>query len=142
MRKGLAQCVSRYLRDTNVKRPDLSNLGLRFPHTADGLFQFEPPSTFAACSAVALGGSLNPFASNPEKVATALHASRGHALGHQLKRDLVDGDGANQGLMGRRDNEKFAGPLIRPLLCRWQVPRQYRHSANSFGRARSSWMMR
>ena len=55
MGKGSTQYASRYSRDMNVKRPHLPNGGLHFPHTAHGLIQFDPPSTFAACYTVASG---------------------------------------------------------------------------------------
>ena len=39
------------------KAGGLSDGGLHLPYTPDGLYHFEPPHTFAACKAGAIGGA-------------------------------------------------------------------------------------
>ena len=65
-------------------------------YAPDGPYRFEMPLTFAACRAVTLGDATN--GSCPRKIATKLHASRGHASAQRLKRAPVDSDGNNMHL--------------------------------------------
>ena len=101
MGKGSTQSVPQFSRDTDVNRPNLSNGGLHFPPTANGLYRFEPPSTFGARKAVALGDVLDPGASDPEIVAAKLRVNWGHDSAHQLMRFLAAADGNTQGLIER-----------------------------------------
>ena len=89
-------------------RPNLPHGVFLFPHSADGLWQSEPPSRSAAFRAVALGGALDPGACYPKKIAMKLHLNRRHASTRKLKRVLVEADGDSQGL----------------LECADEVPRQ------------------
>ena len=88
-----------------VKRPNSACGGLHSPHTADGLYQSEPPPTFAACKAVWWGDALNPGVSDPKKIATKLHLNCGHNSAHRLRRVVVDADGGHLGLLGCVDGE-------------------------------------
>ena len=62
-----------------VKSRNLSNGGLHVPFAEDGLYQSDPPPTFAAREAVALGDAPDPSASGQKKVAMKLHVNREHA---------------------------------------------------------------
>ena len=75
------------------KRPDLSNGGLRFPFSEGGLFRFEPPRLFPACTAATLRGARVESAPDPGKVIMKLHVNWGHASARTLKRALADLDG-------------------------------------------------
>ena len=72
------------------KGPDSSDGGLPLPFTGDGLRRFDPPSVFAACTAVTQGGARDVSASGPRMIIMTLHVTWGHASAHQLKRVWVD----------------------------------------------------
>ena len=89
--------------EKNAKRPNFPGGGLQSPFAADGLEQFDHPSTLASCRVVALGGILDPDASGPKEVVAKLHVKWGHAPAHQPKRVLMDAGGDTRGLLGRVD---------------------------------------
>ena len=66
------------------KRPELSNGGLHLPYTVD------PPHTFPACKAAALGDASDGCPSDPEEIVMQLNVNRGHASAQQLKRVSAD----------------------------------------------------
>ena len=81
------------------KAPDLSDGGLRLPHTPDGLYHFETPLTFAACKAVTLGDARHCCLTAPKKIIMKLHVNWGHASAQQMRRVLVDSEGNNAHLL-------------------------------------------
>ena len=94
---------------TPMKRPNLPNGGLRFPHAEDGPFTSDLPPTFSACRAVALGDAADPGSMARKKIATELFVNLSQASAHQLKRVLPDPDGETTGLLTFVD--EFVAPL-------------------------------
>ena len=76
------------------KRQNLANGGLHFPYEGDGSYQIAPPRIFSACEAVTFGEpSGNSRLSGPKEIIVKLHARRGQASVHRLRRVSVNPDG-------------------------------------------------
>ena len=93
MGKGSKQSASRFLRGVTANHPNLSRGGSRPPPSADGIYQFGPPLTFAPRHTVTLGDALDPGAPGPKNVVTRPHVNWGHASARQLKRVPVYANG-------------------------------------------------
>ena len=127
------------------KRPDLRNGGLRLPVTEDGLYRFEPPRVFPACTAAAPGDARDESASDPRTTITKLHVNWDARPLTDLNARWWIRRGATftWGTMWTRYSivAKFVGPLIRRRMYRLRAsPR--RHSL--MGRSKSTlyfWMI-
>ena len=113
MGEGSPQSVSRFSRATTAKCPNLPNGVSHVPRPGDALYQFEPPSTFAASKAVAMADAIDPGVSGPKTTGAKLHSIRYRASAHlHADVDQHTGDARNQGW--RRQTEgMLSGPPYR-----------------------------
>ena len=83
------------------------------PWAADGLYQFDPPRTFTARKAIALGDASDGCLPGAEKIVTKLYLNWDRASAQQLKRVLANSDGGNVQLLACAD--EVSG---QPEVCR------------------------